>query len=75
MFMHSCGKITAIIPDLIESGIDCFQFDQPTVHGLDTLAGFQKTHKITYWSPVDIQKTLQTRDEYIIRAEAKRNGG
>ncbi|NIA08154.1 MAG: hypothetical protein GWP14_11070 [Actinobacteria bacterium] len=72
VFMHSCGKITAIIPGLIEAGVDVLQFDQPTLHGLDTLADFQSAAKISFWCPVDIQKTLQTRDEQIIRAEARR---
>ena len=40
VFMHSCGKITAIIPDLIDAGIDVLQFDQPRLHGIDTLARF-----------------------------------
>ena len=69
VFMHSCGKITAIIPDLIECGIDCLQFDQPTLHGIDNLAAFAR--KVTFWCPVDIQKTLQTRDPEKIRAEAR----
>jgi uroporphyrinogen decarboxylase len=69
VFMHSCGKITAIIPDLIESGIDVLQFDQPRIHGIDTLAQFQEKNKITFWCPVDIQKTLQAKDETIIRQE------
>jgi len=69
VFMHSCGKITDIIPDLIEAGIDLLQFDQPRLHGLDRLAEFHG--RITFWCPVDIQKTLQTKDEDLIRAEAK----
>jgi hypothetical protein len=69
--MHSCGKITAIIPDLIESGIDVLQFDQPQIHGIDTLSQFQKKNKITFWCPVDIQKTLQTKNETLIQQEVK----
>ena len=68
--MHSCGKITSIVPELIEAGVDVLQFDQPTLHGIDTLARFQESAKITFWCPVDVQKTLQTGDEQIIRAEA-----
>jgi hypothetical protein len=68
--MHSCGKITTIIPDLIESGVDLLQFDQPAIHGIDTLAAFQDAAKVTYWCPVDIQTTLQTKDECAIRQEA-----
>ncbi len=69
VFMHSCGKMTAIIPDLIEAGIDLLQFDQPRLHGLETLA--QWSGQVTFWCPVDIQATLQTRDPAMIETEAK----
>jgi uroporphyrinogen-III decarboxylase len=69
VFMHSCGKTTDIIPDLIEAGIDLLQFDQPELHGLDVLAQFHG--QITFWCPVDIQKTLQTRDERAIETAAR----
>lgn len=71
VFMHSCGKMTAIIPGLIESGIDVFQFDQPRIHGLETLAGFQASARVTFWSPVDIQSVLPRKDEALIRGEAR----
>ena len=68
VFMHSCGKITDIIPDLIEAGIDLLQFDQPRLHGIDTLARFRG--QITFWCPVDIKRhcraAIQPR-----RAEAR----
>ena len=69
VFMHSCGKTTVIIPDLIEAGIDVLQFDQPRLHGLDSLAEFHG--QITFWCPVDIQTTLQTQDAALIEADAK----
>lgn len=69
VIMHSCGKITAIIEDLIECGIDCLQFDQPRLHGIDTLAQF--AGRVSFWCPVDIQTTLQTRDGDLIAAEAR----
>lgn len=69
-FMHSCGKMTAIIPDLIQTGVDLLQFDQPTIHGIDLLAATQEKAHISYWCPVDIQKTLQSGDPSLIRAEA-----
>ncbi len=69
VFMHSCGKITDIIPDLIEAGIDLLQFDQPQLHGIDTLARFHG--QITFWCPVDIQKTLQSGDPAAIEQEAR----
>ncbi|MBC7237381.1 MAG: hypothetical protein H5T69_16190 [Chloroflexi bacterium] len=69
VIMHSCGKITAIIPDLIEAGIDVLQFDQPQLHGIDNLAQFHS--QMTFWCPVDIQTTLQTKEETRIIAEAR----
>jgi hypothetical protein len=66
VFMHSCGAIKAIIPGLIKAGVDLLQFDQVDIHGVDTLESFQENAKITFWCGVDIQKTLQTRDEKII---------
>jgi uroporphyrinogen decarboxylase len=69
VFMHSCGKTTVIIPDLIEAGIDVLQFDQPQLHGLDNLAQFHG--QMTFWCPVDIQTTLQRQDAARIEADAK----
>jgi uroporphyrinogen decarboxylase len=71
VFMHSCGQITAIVPGLIAAGVDLLQFDQPDLHGIDVLAGYQKRNKITFWCPVDIQRTLQLKDEAVIRAKVR----
>ena len=71
IFMHSCGQIQAIIPELIQSGVDVLQFDQPDLHGIDALAAHQERDRITFWCPLDIQKTLQLRDEVVIRAKAR----
>jgi len=70
VFMHSCGYIYEIIGNLIESGIDLLQLDQPQLMGVDRLAD-EFGGKVTFWSPVDIQKTLQTRDAAIIEADAR----
>ena len=69
VFMHSCGKITVIIPDLIECGIDVLQFDQPKIHGIKKLAEY--SGKVTYWCPADIQNTLQTKDEKVIENDVR----
>lgn len=71
VFMHSCGQTEEIVPGLIEAGIDALQFDQPDLHGIDTLASHQKNARITFWCPVDIQKTLQKRDESVIRIKVR----
>ena len=71
VFMHSCGQIGAIVPGLIAAGIDLLQFDQPDLHGIDTLAAYQDRTKISFWCPIDIQTTLQTRDDILIQAKAQ----
>jgi len=71
VFMHSCGQIGAIILGLMKAGVDVLQFDQPDLYGIETLAGYQRQGRITFWCPVDIQSTLQTRNERIIRDKAR----
>jgi len=72
VLMHSCGKNWEIIDDLIDVGIDCFQFDQPAVYDMVALAAKFRERKVALWSPVDIQKVLPTGDEDFIRAETKK---
>ena len=71
VFMHSCGKISEAMDDMVEAGIDLFQFDQPTLHGIDWLAE-HFDGRASFWCPVDIQRTLQTRDPDLIEAEARK---
>ena len=56
-FLHSCGDITSILEDLIEIGLDVIQMDQQENMGLEFL-GRQFGGRITFWNPVDIQKTM-----------------
>jgi uroporphyrinogen decarboxylase len=70
VFLHSCGKTTDIIEDWIEVGIDVCQFDQPELHGIDTLAN-RFGGRMHFWCPVDIQRTLQSMDEKKIAAAAR----
>jgi hypothetical protein len=69
VWMHSCGCIADIVPDLVDLGMDVLQFDQPDLHGIDHLAEFHD--RVTFWCPVDIQKTLQSGRETTIRAKAR----
>ena len=71
VWMHSCGQIEAIVPDLMDAGIAVLQFDQPELHGIDRLAAHQDRGPITFWCPVDIQKTLPQRDADVIRVRAE----
>jgi uroporphyrinogen decarboxylase len=70
VFMHSCGQNWAIVPDLLDAGVDVFQFDQPGLYDMPRLAALLKERKAALWSPVDIQKILPTGDRGLIEAFA-----
>ena len=72
VFMHSCGYNWELIDPLAESGIDCFQFDQPAAYDLPALAAKLRQHKVALFSPVDIQKVMPTGNRALIEAEAQR---
>ena len=70
VLMHSCGYIRDIIPDLVDVGIDCLQLDQPRLSGLrwldETVGG-----RVSFWCPVDIQTTLQSRSAKRVEEDAR----
>ncbi len=55
--LHSCGHIVAILDDLIEIGLDAIHMDQQENMGLELLAA-RFGGRITFYSPVDIQRTM-----------------
>jgi hypothetical protein len=70
VWMHSCGYIYDIIGDLIECGISVLQLDQPGLFGIDRLAA-DFGGRVTFWSPVDIQRVLPTGDAEKIEGFAR----
>lgn len=69
MFMHSCGYNYGLMEDLIDAGIDVFQFDQPDAYPTEVLAK-EFAHRVVFHSPVDIQKILPTGDRALIEKRA-----
>lgn len=72
VLMHSCGQNWAIVPDLLDAGVDVFQFDQPALYDMPRLAALLRQRKAALWSPVDIQQILPTGNRAIIEAGARR---
>jgi hypothetical protein len=70
VWFHSCGWVRDIIEDWIGAGISVCQFDQPELHGIDYLAE-HFGGRMHFWSPVDIQRTLQTGDPAKIESAAR----
>ena len=71
VFLHSCGQNWAIVPDLLDVGVDVFQFDQPTLYDMPKLAATLRERRAALCSPVDIQKILPTGDRAVIEAGAR----
>ena len=72
VILHSCGYNWALIDDLCESGVDCLQFDQPTLYDMPDLAEKLKKHRVGLFSPCDIQRVLPTGNRTLIESETLR---
>jgi uroporphyrinogen decarboxylase len=74
IFMHSCGAVRPIIPDLIEAGMEILNPVQFTAAGMD-LSGLKKDfgRDITFWGGgVDTQSTLVKGTPQEVADEVKR---
>lgn len=71
VLLHSCGYNWEIIDDLIDAGVDGFQFDQPAVYDMPLLAKKFRERKVTLWSPVDIQQVMPTGDRAYIEEQTR----
>ena len=73
-FLHSCGAIKELIPDLIDIGVDALNPVQVSAQGMETAelkAEFGKD--ITFWGgTVDPQKTLARGTPAEVKAETLR---
>ncbi len=74
IFMHSCGAIRELIPDLIDAGVDILNPVQYTASGME-LAGLKKDFgkDLVFWGGgVDTQVTLNLKSPEQVREEVKR---
>ena len=71
VFLHSCGKIQALFPDLIEIGLDVFNPFQPEVMDV-TEAKKQYGRHLCFYGGVSIQKLLPYGTPQEIHSEVRR---
>lgn len=57
VFVHSCGNIQLIMPDLVELGVDALNPVQPECMDLAELKA-KYGQRITYWGGISTQRTL-----------------
>ncbi len=65
---HCCGRIFDLIPEMIESGVDVVQLDQPRLLGHERIAEAYGG-RICFWNTVDIQWSAGGVGEEALRAE------
>jgi len=70
VFMHSCGHIIEIIPDMIEIGLDILNPGQPSLNGVEEL-GNRFKGRICFACPVSYQTTGITGNRRDIENEIK----
>ncbi|MBN1557815.1 MAG: hypothetical protein JW951_06680 [Lentisphaerae bacterium] len=70
-FLHSCGYIIDILPDLKEAELDVIQMDQQQNMGLERLDA-AAGGSLCFWCPVDIQNTMIRGSVADVEAYARR---
>jgi uroporphyrinogen decarboxylase len=69
-WLHSCGDNTSLLPLIIETGVDIFHPVQK--HTMDEKIIAQKYgDKLTFLAGIDVQHTLQEKDEAGVREEVR----
>ena len=80
VIQHSCGDIEAVLPDLIEIGLDCYQNVQPEIYDLPSIKR-KYGGRLAFWGAISTQKDLPVRTPEELReiirrtAEIMRPGG
>lgn len=69
VILHSCGRINAFVPALLDLGVDVLNMQQSRSYGLVEF-GEQFRGKVCFLATVDIQATLPGNDPEEVRREA-----
>jgi uroporphyrinogen decarboxylase len=71
VFIHSCGKVDELFPDLIECGLDVFNPFQPEVMDVGAVKrAYGK--QLTFFGGISTQKTLPYGSPADVRSEVRR---
>lgn len=70
-FLHCCGKVQEIFPDLVEIGLDVFNPFQPEVMDIFALKR-EYCGKLAFWGGISIQKLLPFGTPEEVRRETRR---
>jgi uroporphyrinogen decarboxylase len=72
-FLHTCGSVVKLLPDLIEAGVEILNPVQVSARGMDTLAlKAQFGEQLTFWGAIDTQHVLPHGSLQEVEAEVRR---
>ena len=71
VWVHSCGDITPIIPDLVEMGVDVLNPVQPECMDIYALKN-NYGDKLTFWGGISTQQTLPNGTPQEVKEETRR---
>lgn len=73
LFLHSCGAVSAFIPDFIEMGVDALNPVQVSAAGMDTKTLKREYGRdLSFWGAIDTGKVLPHGNPAEVREEVKR---
>jgi uroporphyrinogen decarboxylase len=73
VFLHSCGSVYKLLPDLIDAGVDILNPVQVSARGMDTLRlKAEFGDRLTFWGAIDTQKVLPHGSVEEVREEVRR---
>ena len=71
VFIHSCGQIEELFPDLVEAGVDVFNPFQPEVMDVEAVKA-RYGSRLTFFGGISTQKTLPYGTEAQVKEETRR---
>ena len=73
ILFHSCGSVVSLLPDLIDTGIDCLNPVQVSAAGMDTAALKREYGQaLSFWGAIDTQWVLPFGSPEDVRNEVRR---
>jgi uroporphyrinogen decarboxylase len=73
VFLHSCGSVFKLLPELIDAGVEVLNPVQVSAKGMDTeRLKAEFGDRLTFWGAIDTQHVLPNGSEEEVRAEVRR---
>ena len=72
-FLHTCGSVVKLLPDLIDAGVEILNPVQVSAKGMDTpRLKAEFGDRLTFWGAIDTQHVLPNGSVEEVKAEVKR---